>query len=188
MPTRVVSALVVISVLSLSITASAAEVGTFSAGIAAGFGLPTNDGIEIGFAVGATGEYLVNQQATVGAEIIYNSIGSEDLENLGDEFGTNISLLQVAGKLKYFTEGANQEGVFVIVRAGVFTYSVENTKGGERTDETSTTDFGVGGGAGYQLRLAEHLLIAVEGTFTTIFLGSDPLNLIGGTIGLSREF
>jgi len=162
-----------LGVIALAAPASANEAGDILIGPKAGFTLPSGDfGDQAGngFAIGVTGDYVLQSNMAVGGDIIYNPYGGEDVP--GGSW--SISLLHINGHYKYFFGPEAQRGFYGVANAGFYRASLEFESDEEDNPffdgsfDVSDTEFGIGVGGGFQTTVMEDKVLVAEASYNLV--------------------
>lgn len=162
-----------VGLLSLAAPSFASEPGDIFIGPKAGFTLPSGDfGDQAGngFAIGATGDYVLQSNMAVGGDIIFNPYGGEDFA--GGSY--SVSLLHINGHYKYFFGPEAQRGFYGVGNAGFYRASIEfesdenDNPFFDGSFDVSDTEFGIGVGAGFQSTVMEDKTFVAEASYNLV--------------------
>lgn len=114
---------------------------------------------------------------------MYHSLSGDDIVSTGggdvEWPGLNI-IAGVANAEFYVARSANGGGLFLVGGVGIYNTDVDDDS---EAETSSSTDFGLAGGAGYKIAMT-NLLLSIEGKFHNIFTEGEsnaqfiPINIV----------
>lgn len=145
------------------------------AGIHAGVGIPTGDGVKMGVGFGGSVEFNVSPEVTLGGFFTYQMLGNEAST---DEVSLSASQLPFGLLVNYYIEnfyiGANLGMTRTAVEASALGVSIT----------ASTTDLSVGAQLGFDAPVADNMTAGVEARYIHIMSDGSTAGLmnISGTL------
>jgi len=180
---------------TLAAASAHAAAGDVSLGLKAGLGLPIGDFKDVaatGFHLGATGDYHVNDQFSLGGDLVYHTFGgNDDLEKalsaaLGQSVDFKFSIIQITPHLRFSLPTEGDVAPYVQLGLGLYRSTGKSDPGGS----DSSTPFGFHIGVGADFKKAESYTYGISGEFHQISSseasGDQSANLI--TVGVHAGF
>lgn len=157
--------------------------GSFEISAGGGVSMPSGDFGDLadpGFGFGGHGSFYVMPSLAVGGSIVYNSYGtSSEVETATGITGQSMWEFTAHGKYMFMPGPVSP---YVKATAGIFRYSAEVQGFGSG----SSSNFGVGGGIGAQMRLpASNVGFFAEGMMYSVSTDGPTLNYMGIRGGLN---
>jgi len=179
------TSMVLAGLVALLAFAPAANAKTFSFGLTSGASVPTGDygdAVGVGPMVGVFGDFDMNPQVELGADIIGNFHGmSSDLEDAFSAAGINgfdlsFTVIQFGGHLKWRPAPT---GLWVQGGAGIYQGSTKVEYLGLE-DTNSESKFGFNAGVGYDFPMRAAMNLGIMANFHSV---SDALEEFNVTTG-----
>jgi opacity protein-like surface antigen len=164
------------------------EAGQFGLFVAGGLNMPQGDsaeGTKTGAALGGGLTYTLTNRFVVGGEVLTNGVGLDDetQDFYGDDVDVSMSVLRYSGFATYTVSRPSLHTFFLKGTAGSYDARLKMSMAGQELS-MSASEFGFGGGVGFQFNGKSGTALIVETLFHHVPGDEGDMNFVTATVGL----